>query len=65
MYTIAEVPCGLAPKVANAATQMVGKGFFGNFTTYVCAKGYDMTGSPIVSCQADGTWTQLPKCTSK
>ena len=65
MYVIVEVPCGLAPKVNNATTQMVSKGFFGDSVTYMCAKGYEMIGSPVVSCQASGTWTQLPQCISK
>ena len=65
VYLLTEVQCGFVPKIKNGTTRMVGKAYFGNSTTYTCDKGYEMTGSPIVSCQADGTWTQLPQCTGK
>ena len=65
VYLLTEVQCGFVPKIKNGTTRMVGKAYFGNSTTYTCNKRYEMTGSPIVSCQADETWTQLPKCMGK
>jgi len=51
--------------VINATSSFVGKAFFGNKSTYACARGFSLYGAPEVVCQADGTWTQPPICTSK
>ena len=58
----AEVLCGQAPTIANATHGSVGNLSYGNSVTYTCAKGFEMTGSATIFCQADGTWTQKPIC---
>ncbi|XP_067948519.1 sushi, von Willebrand factor type A, EGF and pentraxin domain-containing protein 1-like [Watersipora subatra] len=60
--TCKKVECSAPPVVNNATFNFNGKAYFGNSTVYTCAKGFEISGAPLISCQGDGTWTQAPVC---
>lgn len=35
---------------------------YGAVVEITCDAGYDLTGSSVISCQADATWSDLPTC---
>lgn len=66
--TCVPVSCGQPPEVANASTQLIipagqESNSYGSTVVYICNDGYDLTGSPALICEADGSWFgQIPSC---
>ena len=64
-FPILVVNCGNAPTIQNGNADSVARMSYGNSVRYNCNKGYDLFGPSSVSCQADGSYTQLPSCSGQ
>ncbi len=58
------ISCGNPPTIPNGFGTFMGT-TFGDTTTYTCNTGYQSSGLPTVTCQANGSWSARPTCTSK
>ncbi|XP_074650374.1 sushi, von Willebrand factor type A, EGF and pentraxin domain-containing protein 1-like [Tubulanus polymorphus] len=54
--------CGPPPAVDSADTPRYTTTTVGSQASYTCKTSFTMVGSKDVTCQADGSWSQLPKC---
>ncbi|XP_065845158.1 sushi, von Willebrand factor type A, EGF and pentraxin domain-containing protein 1-like isoform X2 [Oscarella lobularis] len=59
--TCEKIECGLAP-IINFTTSTVDSTTCGGTATYKCVEGYEMVGSPNVTCSTNGKWGELPSC---
>ena len=57
------VSCGTA--VVEAATVSSDDMYYTDEVQVFCIDGYEMTGDPIITCQATKEWTTFPNCTSE
>ncbi|XP_064388223.1 sushi, von Willebrand factor type A, EGF and pentraxin domain-containing protein 1-like, partial [Halichondria panicea] len=54
--------CGSPPSISNGSPGIPTSTVAGGTVTYTCNNGYQLSGSPTVTCQANGSWTARPSC---
>ena len=57
--------CGDVPVVGNATAQVsfsTRDSRIGDVVQFTCLPGFELNGSPIVSCDSSSSWTELPSC---
>ncbi|XP_065845163.1 sushi, von Willebrand factor type A, EGF and pentraxin domain-containing protein 1-like isoform X3 [Oscarella lobularis] len=59
--TCQKIECHLAP-ILSFATSTVDSTTCGGTATYKCVEGYEMVGSPNVTCSTNGQWVERPSC---
>lgn len=55
------VDCGPPPRVSNGVVSALST-LYNATATYYCSAGFDLEGSPMLTCQADGSWGTPPVC---
>ncbi|XP_064387701.1 sushi, von Willebrand factor type A, EGF and pentraxin domain-containing protein 1-like isoform X3 [Halichondria panicea] len=54
--------CGSPPSISNGSPGTPTSTVAGGSVIYTCNNGYQLSGSPLVTCQASGSWTARPSC---
>lgn len=63
MFYIFSEDCGKLTTVNGQVNSS--KSIIGSVVEISCSKGFRITGSDVVVCQVDGTWSETPKCQRK
>ena len=63
LYYNTVVNCGSPPSITNGSPGTPTSTTVGGTVTYSCDSGYNLSGSPAVSCLASGSWSTRPICT--
>ena len=57
--------CGQPPTPGHGKVSYSSGTTYGMVATYTCNTGYDLIGQTSVTCQNNGTWTNIPVCRPK